>query len=147
MRARKDQPCRWLAAVAERYPLSFHSVGLSLESAGGLIADELEALAALCDRYTPAQVSEHLSWSGSADDRYPDLLPLPYPASRFRFAPPPSRYGGCGFKSTECRWRNSTATSANRAVVSGSGLEYRHLPSIHGLAGPAMSRGPARVRI
>lgn len=71
-------PHRWLAAVAERYPFSFHSVGLSLGSAGGLIADELEALAALCDRYAPAQVSEHLSWSGSADDRYPDLLPLPY---------------------------------------------------------------------
>lgn len=71
-------PHRWLTAVAERYPLSFHSVGLSLGSAGGLIEDELEALAGLCDRYEPAQVSEHLSWSGSAVDRYPDLLPLPY---------------------------------------------------------------------
>jgi uncharacterized protein (UPF0276 family) len=71
-------PHRWLAAVAERYPLSFHSVGLSLGSAGGLIEDELEALAALCDRYAPMQVSEHLSWSGSGGDRYPDLLPLPY---------------------------------------------------------------------
>lgn len=71
-------PHRWLAAVAEHYPLSFHSVGLSLGSAGGLIEDELETLAGLCDRYAPAQVSEHLSWSGSADDRHPDLLPLPY---------------------------------------------------------------------
>ncbi len=71
-------PHRWLAAVAEVYPLSFHSVGLSLGSAGGLIEDELERLAGLCERYAPAQVSEHLSWSGSAGDRYPDLLPLPY---------------------------------------------------------------------
>lgn len=71
-------PHRWLSAVAERFPLSFHSVGLSLGSAGGLIADELASLAALCERYEPATVSEHLSWSGTEDERYPDLLPLPY---------------------------------------------------------------------
>ncbi len=71
-------PHRWLTAAAEIFPLSFHSVGISLGSAGGLIVDELEALAALCDRYEPAMVSEHVSWSGSADERYPDLLPLPY---------------------------------------------------------------------
>lgn len=71
-------PHRWLAAVAERYPVSFHSVGLSLGSAGGLVADELDVLASLCERYAPAMVSEHLSWSGSAHERYPDLLPLPY---------------------------------------------------------------------
>ena len=32
----------------------------------------------LCDRYQPAMVSDHLSWSGNAHDRYPDLLPIPY---------------------------------------------------------------------
>ncbi len=71
-------PHRWLTAIAGQYPVSFHSVGLSLGTAQGLIDDELEALAHLCDRYAPAMVSEHLSWSGSADDRYPDLLPMPY---------------------------------------------------------------------
>lgn len=71
-------PHRWLTAVAERFPLSFHSVGLSLGSAGGLIEDELASLAALCKRYEPVAVSEHLSWSGTEDERYPDLLPLPY---------------------------------------------------------------------
>lgn len=69
---------RWLTAVAEVYPLSFHSVGLSLGSADGLNADDLDKLAALCDRYQPAMVSDHLSWSGNAHDRYPDLLPVPY---------------------------------------------------------------------
>ncbi len=73
-------PHRWLMTVAERFPLSFHSVGLSLGSAGGLIEDELASLAALCERYEPATVSEHLSWSGTEDERYPDLLPLPYTA-------------------------------------------------------------------
>lgn len=69
---------RWLTAIAEAYPLSFHSVGLSLGSAGGLNADDLGRLAVLCDRYRPAMVSDHLSWSGNAHDRYPDLLPIPY---------------------------------------------------------------------
>lgn len=69
---------RWLTAIAGAYPLSFHSVGLSLGSAGGLNADDLDKLAALCDRYQPAMVSDHLSWSGNAHDRYPDLLPIPY---------------------------------------------------------------------
>ena len=69
---------RWLTAIAGVYPLSFHSVGLSLGSAGGLNADDLDKLAVLCDRYQPAMVSDHLSWSGNAHDRYPDLLPIPY---------------------------------------------------------------------
>ena len=71
-------PHRWLAAVSEMLPVSFHSVGLSLGSAEGLIADELDALAELCRRYQPASISDHLSWSGNAANRYPDLLPVPY---------------------------------------------------------------------
>lgn len=58
--------------------MSFHSVGLSLGSSGGADLTELEQLAALCERYEPAMVSDHLSWSGSANNRYPDLLPVPY---------------------------------------------------------------------
>lgn len=69
---------RWLTAIAEVYPLSFHSVGLSLGSADGLNSQDLEKIAALCDRYQPAMMSDHLSWSGNAHDRYPDLLPIPY---------------------------------------------------------------------
>ena len=69
---------RWLTAIAGVYPLSFHSVGLSLGSADGLNTNDLEKIAALCDRYQPAMVSDHLSWSGNAHDRYPDLLPIPY---------------------------------------------------------------------
>lgn len=69
---------RWLTAIAEVYPLSFHSVGLSLGSADGLNKYDLEKVAELCDRYQPAMVSDHLSWSGNAHDRYPDLLPIPY---------------------------------------------------------------------
>lgn len=71
-------PHRWLTAIAAVLPLSFHSVGLSLGSAAGLDRDELEALAALCDRYAPAMVSDHLSWSNGPADKFPDLLPIPY---------------------------------------------------------------------
>ncbi len=69
---------RWLTAIAEVYPLSFHSVGLSLGSADGLNRHDLDKIADLCARYEPAMVSDHLSWSGNAHDRYPDLLPIPY---------------------------------------------------------------------
>jgi uncharacterized protein len=71
-------PHRWLSAIADILPISFHSVGLSLGSAGGLSSGDLERLAALCDRYRPAMVSDHLSFSGNAHDRFADLLPVPY---------------------------------------------------------------------
>jgi len=71
-------PHRWLTAIAEHLPISFHSVGLSLGSAGGIDRDELDALARLCDRYQPAMVSDHLSWSNTPHDKFPDLLPIPY---------------------------------------------------------------------
>lgn len=71
-------PHRWLTAIAAHMPLSFHSVGLSPGSATGVDRDELEALAALCARYDPAMVSDHLSWSNGPDDKFPDLLPVPY---------------------------------------------------------------------
>ncbi|MEZ5742264.1 MAG: DUF692 domain-containing protein [Sphingomonadaceae bacterium] len=71
-------PHRWLTAVRDAFPLSFHSVGLSLGSAEGLNEEELDNLARLCARYEPAAVSDHLSWSGTASNRFPDLLPVPY---------------------------------------------------------------------
>jgi len=85
-------PHRWLSAFARNAPLSFHSVGLSLGSAEGVNLEELERLAALCDRYAPALVSDHLSWRGSASNRYPDLLPVPYTREALlRFAQQVSR--------------------------------------------------------
>jgi uncharacterized protein (UPF0276 family) len=71
-------PHRWLSAIAELLPISFHSVGLSLGSAEGLNVGDLDRLSALCERYHPAMVSDHLSFSGNAHDRFADLLPVPY---------------------------------------------------------------------
>jgi uncharacterized protein len=71
-------PHRWLTAISEQYPLSFHSVGLSLGSVDGLNQHDLGRLAILCERYQPASVSDHLSFSGNAHNRFADLLPVPY---------------------------------------------------------------------
>lgn len=71
-------PHRWLTAIAEYFPLSFHSVGLSLGSSDGLNEYDLEKIAELCARYNPASVSDHISFSGNAHDRFADLLPVPY---------------------------------------------------------------------
>ncbi len=71
-------PHAWLSAIAEKYPLSFHSISLSLGSADGLNRHDLDRLAVLCDRYNPVLVSDHLSFSGNAHDRIADLLPIPY---------------------------------------------------------------------
>ena len=71
----------WLAAIRDLVPVSFHSVGLSLGDPAGCDRGELERLANLCERYQPAMVSDHLSWSSLADERIPDLLPLPMTAA------------------------------------------------------------------
>ena len=70
--------------MREAVPVSFHSVGLSLGSPGGPDRDELEALAALSDRFKPAMVSDHLSWSHLDGDKMPDLLAMPMTAETLR---------------------------------------------------------------
>lgn len=67
----------WLAAIRREIPVSFHSVGLSLGDPDGVDEEELERLAGLVERYQPAMISDHLSWSSLAGERIPDLLPMP----------------------------------------------------------------------
>ncbi len=67
-----------LDAVAARYPVSCHGVGLSLGSAEGLDEQHLARLSRLFNRVGPALVSEHLSWSVTEGVYLNDLLPLPY---------------------------------------------------------------------
>lgn len=58
--------------------LSVHGVGLSLGSAEGLDPRHLARLKTVVDRFQPALVSEHLSWSSVGGAYLNDLLPLPY---------------------------------------------------------------------
>lgn len=67
-----------LRALAERFPISVHGVGLSIGGEAPLDPDHLARLKHLCDWLTPASFSEHLAWSTHGDHFLNDLLPLPY---------------------------------------------------------------------
>ena len=67
-----------LEAIAARYPISCHGVGLSLGSAEGLDRAHMDNLCALYADIRPALISEHLSWSITGGNYLNDLLPLPY---------------------------------------------------------------------
>lgn len=71
-------PHFYLERIAQHYPLSFHSIGLSLGSANWQQQEHLKRLQMLVQRYQPALVSDHLSWSYNDSFFYNDLLPLPY---------------------------------------------------------------------
>jgi len=69
---------RYLRDICDNYPLSMHGVGMSLGSSSGIQREHLNKLKSLVEKYQPAQVSEHLSWSRWQDTYINDLLPLPY---------------------------------------------------------------------
>jgi len=67
-----------LVELSRHYPLSVHTVGISIGSADGLDRAHLERLRALIDAVDPVLVSGHLAWSSNAGVYLNDLLPLPY---------------------------------------------------------------------
>ncbi len=67
-----------LEQIAEHYPLSLHSIGLSLGSADKLNQQHLQNLKNAVDRFKPDLVSDHLSWSSVNGNYLNDLLPVPY---------------------------------------------------------------------
>ncbi len=69
---------RFLEKIRSDYPLSLHGVSLSIGSDQPLNYNNLERTRKLINRYQPALVSEHLSWSVFGDVYFNDLLPLPY---------------------------------------------------------------------
>lgn len=71
-------PHHFLTEIRKHYPLSVHGVGLSIGSAASLDQAHLLRLKAVCDRYHPGIVSEHLAWSTHEGVFMNDLLPLPY---------------------------------------------------------------------
>jgi len=77
-------PHRYLAELAELYPLSFHGVGLSLGGADPLSRSHLTRWRELVERYQPALVSEHVAWSSCDGYALHDLLPIPYTEESLR---------------------------------------------------------------
>jgi uncharacterized protein (UPF0276 family) len=75
----------YLAEAASHYPLSFHCVGLSLGSTERPRPDLLKKLQSLTARFSPALVSDHVSWSASGNAHLNDLLPLPYTLESLAF--------------------------------------------------------------
>ncbi len=70
-------PHAQLTALRRDYALSVHGVGLSIGGAARLDLAHVARLKAVCDRYQPELVSEHLAWSSHGENFYNDLLPLP----------------------------------------------------------------------
>jgi uncharacterized protein (UPF0276 family) len=66
-----------LEQLREARPLSLHGVGMSLAGHELPDPDHVMALKALCDRFEPFLVSEHLAWSRIGHHSFPDLLPFP----------------------------------------------------------------------
>ena len=63
--------------LRERFPLSFHGVGLSLAGAVEPDRNHLARFKQLIDRFDPFLVSDHLAWSSHHGTSFPDLLPFP----------------------------------------------------------------------
>lgn len=67
-----------LQEIASLYPVSVHSVGISVGSASGLDRAHLARTRSLIARLDPILVSGHLAWSTHEGEYLNDLLPLPY---------------------------------------------------------------------
>jgi hypothetical protein len=73
-----------LFKIRARHPLSLHGVGLSLGSTDPLDTRHLRNLRRTIERFEPALLSEHLSWSSVGGRFANDLLPLPYTEEALR---------------------------------------------------------------
>jgi uncharacterized protein (UPF0276 family) len=67
----------WLEAFCDKFAVSFHGVGASLGGLDPFEPNHLASLKSLIDRFNPAQVSEHATWSSFEGQYFADLLPLP----------------------------------------------------------------------
>lgn len=70
-----------LMQIREQYPLALHGVSLSLGSTDPLNPDYLRKLRELTEQFSPAHISDHLSWSSWRGEYFHELLPLPYTES------------------------------------------------------------------
>ncbi len=70
------KPKEYLSKLSQNYPISMHSVGVSLGSEN-LDFKHLSQIKNLIDEFKPILVSDHLSFSGDDGIFVPDLLPVP----------------------------------------------------------------------
>jgi uncharacterized protein (UPF0276 family) len=67
-----------LVELSRDYPISVHTVGISIGSAGGIDRRHLKRICNLVDRVEAFLVSGHLAWSTHQNEYLNDLLPLPF---------------------------------------------------------------------
>lgn len=67
-----------LDAIRSYYPVTLHSVGMSLGSTDPLNLDYLKKLKSLAQRINPLLISDHLCWTSFGENYFHELLPLPY---------------------------------------------------------------------
>jgi uncharacterized protein len=67
-----------LSELAKHYPISVHTVGISVGSACGIDREHLARIGSLVERINPVLVSGHLAWSTQGEAYLNDLLPIPY---------------------------------------------------------------------
>jgi hypothetical protein len=73
-----------LTEVSGHYPISVHTVGVSIGSVTGIDRLHLKRVRTLVDRINPIFVSGHLAWSTHKSEYLNDLLPLPYDEEALR---------------------------------------------------------------
>src|SRR5207249_3442728 len=73
-----------LVELSANYPISVHTVGISVGSAGSIDRWHLKRIRGLADRIKPIFVSGHLAWSTYRNEYLNDLLPLPYTEETLR---------------------------------------------------------------
>jgi uncharacterized protein len=73
-----------LIELSQFYPISVHTVGVSIGSASGLDHSHVRRVRTLIDLIDPVLVSGHLAWSTHIGEYLNDLLPLPYDEETLR---------------------------------------------------------------
>src|SRR5207253_7653620 len=73
-----------LTDLARDYPISVHTVGISIGSTDGIDRVHLKRVRELVDRLDAVLVSGHLAWSSLGGTYLNDLLPLPYTEETLR---------------------------------------------------------------
>lgn len=73
-----------LQDIARDYPISVHTVGVSIGSSGGIDHEHLRRVRTLVETIDPVLVSGHLAWSTHEGEYLNDLLPLPYDEETLR---------------------------------------------------------------
>lgn len=73
-----------LTELARHYPISVHTVGISIGSVDGIDRAHLQRLRQFIDTIGPVMISGHLAWSTNQGAYLNDLLPLPYDEDALR---------------------------------------------------------------